>query len=209
MNTREVMALSPVIPVVVIERVEDAVPLAEALHAGGVDIIELTLRSDVALAAIEAIASAVPEVAIGAGTVLTRDDAARSVDAGARFLVSPGSPAELLTAATNWTVPWLPGVSTATEAMTVANAGYTEMKFFPAESSGGAKALAALAGPLPHLTFCPTGGISNANAPHYLALSNVACVGGSWLTPSQAVKDKNWASLTTLAREAISLRTAV
>lgn len=203
------MAVSPVIPVVVIEKLEHAVPMARALHEGGVDIIELTLRSEVALAAIEAIAGEVPDVVIGAGTVLTREDAQKSLDAGARFLVSPGSPAGLLDAASDWSVPWLPGVSTATEAMTVADAGYTEMKFFPAETSGGAPALGALAGPLPHLTFCPTGGISTANATDYLTLSNVACVGGSWLTPKAALAAGDWDAVTELARAAVSLRSAV
>lgn len=206
MNTREIMGVSPVIPVVVIENVNDAVPLARALHDGGVEIIELTLRSDVAVAAIAAIAAEVPEVVIGAGTVLSRRDATRSIEAGARFLVSPGSSAELLGAAADWSVPWLPGVSTATEAMNLADAGYAEMKFFPAEASGGVGALAALAGPLPNLTFCPTGGIVMSNASNYLRLSNVACVGGSWLTPRKAVQDKDWAVLTELARAATELR---
>lgn len=204
-GTRDVMGISPVVPVVVVDRLGDAVPLAQALHDGGVDVIELTLRSDVALAAIAAIAAEVPDVVIGAGTVLTRDDAARSIEAGARFLVSPGSPTDLLDAAHGWSVPWLPGVSTATEAMNVANAGYSELKFFPAESSGGASALGALAGPLPHLTFCPTGGISPTNAPDYLRLGNVACVGGSWLTPRKLLADKDWAALTELARGAVAL----
>lgn len=202
------MAISPVVPVVVVDRLQDAVPLARALHEGGIDIIELTLRSEVALAAIEAIATEVPEVVIGAGTVLSRDDADRSITAGARFLVSPGSPTDLLDAAHEWSVPWLAGVSSATEAMNVANAGYTEMKFFPAEASGGAAALGALAGPLPHLTFCPTGGISVGNASDYLGLPNVACVGGSWLTPRKIVQDKDWTALSELARAALGLQVA-
>lgn len=209
MNTRDVMDISPVVPVVVIERLEDAVPLAEALHNGGIDIIELTLRSEVALAAITAIAAEVPDVVIGAGTILSRQDAEKSIDAGARFLVSPGAPTDLLDVAHEWAVPWLPGVSTATEAMNLANAGYTELKFFPAEYSGGARALGALAGPLPHLTFCPTGGISPNNASDYLRLPNVACVGGSWLTPRKVLQDKDWASLTVLARAATGLRATV
>ncbi|WP_161965430.1 bifunctional 4-hydroxy-2-oxoglutarate aldolase/2-dehydro-3-deoxy-phosphogluconate aldolase [Rhodococcus sp. P1Y] len=206
LSTRAVMDISPVVPVVVVDRLEDAVPLAKALHEGGVNVIELTLRSDVGLAAIAAIAAEVPDVVIGAGTVLSVKDAEKSIEAGARFLVSPGASSALLDAAHEWTVPWLPGVSTATEAMNVADAGYTELKFFPAESSGGAWALGALAGPLPHLTFCPTGGISTSNAADYLRLSNVACVGGSWLTPRKAVQDKDWAALTELARAAAGLR---
>lgn len=206
MNTRDVMGISPVIPVVVVEHLEDAVPMAQALHDGGVDVIELTLRSDVALAAISAIAAEVPEVVIGAGTVLSRQDAERSVEAGARFLVSPGSPTDLLDVAHSWSVPWLPGVSTATEAMNVSNSGYTELKFFPASVSGGAAALGALAGPLPHLTFCPTGGISTGNAADYLRLPNVACVGGSWLTPRKLLQDKDWTAIAELARAASALR---
>ena len=205
MNTREIMGVSPVIPVVVIDDLHDAVPLAKALYDGGVGIIELTLRSDVGIAAIAAIAAEVPEVVIGAGTVLSRRDAERSIDAGARFLVSPGASAELLAAAHDWSVPWLPGVSTATEAMNVADAGFAEMKFFPAEASGGVGALSALAGPLPHLTFCPTGGISTGNAADYLRLVNVACVGGSWLTPRMLLREGNWAAVTKLARGAIRL----
>ncbi len=149
-----------------------------------------------------------PEVVIGAGTVLTREDAVRSIDAGSRFLVSPGSPTGLLDAAHTLPVPLLAGVSTATEAMTVAEAGSTEMKFFPAEFSGGAPALAALAGPLPHLTFCPTGGITAANAGDYLALPNVVCVGGSWLTPRSLVQAGNWAAIEELARAARNLSPA-
>lgn len=206
LNTRAVMGISPVVPVVVVDRLEDAVPVAQALHDGGVRVIELTLRSDVALAAIAAIAAEVPGVVIGAGTVLSSKDAENSIEAGARFLVSPGSPSDLLDAAHDWPVPWLPGVSTATEAMNVANAGYSELKFFPAESSGGAAALGALAGPLPHLTFCPTGGISTGNAADYLRLPNVACVGGSWLTPRKVLEDKDWSALTELALAAARLR---
>ncbi|WP_338889509.1 bifunctional 4-hydroxy-2-oxoglutarate aldolase/2-dehydro-3-deoxy-phosphogluconate aldolase [Rhodococcus sovatensis] len=206
MNTLDVMGISPVVPVVVVEQVEDAVPLAKALRDGGVSVIELTLRSDVALAAIAAIAAEVPEVVVGAGTVLSPRDAESSIAAGARFLVSPGSPRDLLDAAHGWSVPWLPGVSTATEAMNVADAGHTEMKFFPAAYSGGAAALGALADPLPNLTFCPTGGISPANVADYLRLANVACVGGSWLTPRKMVSERNWSAITDLARVASALR---
>ncbi|OZF55348.1 bifunctional 4-hydroxy-2-oxoglutarate aldolase/2-dehydro-3-deoxy-phosphogluconate aldolase [Rhodococcus sp. 14-2470-1a] len=209
MNTREVMGISPVIPVVVVDDASDAVPLARALHEGGVDVIELTLRSEAALAAIEAIATEVPEIVIGAGTVLTRRDAEKSIDAGARFLVSPGAPTDLLDAAHGWSIPWLPGVSTATEAMNVSNAGHTELKFFPASTSGGAAALGALSGPLPHLTFCPTGGISSSNATEFLRLPNVACVGGSWLTPRNLVQAKEWAAVSELARAAAGLRSSV
>ncbi|MDI9894143.1 bifunctional 4-hydroxy-2-oxoglutarate aldolase/2-dehydro-3-deoxy-phosphogluconate aldolase [Rhodococcus sp. IEGM 1381] len=208
LTARDVLRVSPVIPVVVIDRVEDAVPLARALYAGGIGIIEMTLRSEAALGAIAAIAANVPEVVIGAGTVLTREDALRSVDAGSRFLVSPGSPKGLLDAARALPVPLLAGVSTATEAMTVAEGGSTEMKFFPAESSGGASALGALAGPLPHLTFCPTGGITPQNAVDYLALPNVVCVGGSWLTPRSLVQAGNWAVIEELARSASALSSA-
>ncbi|GLZ77722.1 ketohydroxyglutarate aldolase [Actinorhabdospora filicis] len=196
----DLLGLGPVLPVVVLDRAEDAVPVAEALVAGGVTTMELTLRTPVALAAIEAVAAKVPGIVIGAGTVVSPGQARDAVSAGARFLVSPGSPESLVDAMAAAKVPFLPGVSTATEAMALLARGVTELKLFPASAVGGPALLRALSGPLPQLTFCPTGGITPETAGDYLSLSNVACVGGSWLTPPGLVASGDWAGITALAR---------
>ncbi|GAA5155378.1 bifunctional 4-hydroxy-2-oxoglutarate aldolase/2-dehydro-3-deoxy-phosphogluconate aldolase [Nocardioides marinquilinus] len=196
----------PVLPVVVVERVEDAVPLARALVAGGLPAIELTLRTPVALDAIEAIAAQVPEILVGAGTVVAASQAKEAADAGARFLVSPGSTPSVLAAMRETGLPFLPGTATATEVMAALEAGCTELKLFPAEAVGGRALLKSLAGPLPAARFCPTGGITAATASDYLALPNVGCVGGSWLTPAAAVAAGDWDAVTALAREAAALR---
>ncbi|HLR84736.1 MAG TPA: bifunctional 4-hydroxy-2-oxoglutarate aldolase/2-dehydro-3-deoxy-phosphogluconate aldolase [Nocardioidaceae bacterium] len=201
-----VLDLVPVIPVVVIERVADAVPLAKALVAGGLPAIELTLRTPVAVDAIRAIADEVPDIVVGAGTITTPDQAAKAAEAGASFLVSPGATPSLLAAMSHTGLPCLPGTATVSEVMTVLETGITEMKFFPAEASGGIAYLKSLASPLPQVRFCPTGGITVESAPHYLALSNVGCVGGSWLTPPDAVAAGDWARIESLAREAAALR---
>jgi 2-dehydro-3-deoxyphosphogluconate aldolase / (4S)-4-hydroxy-2-oxoglutarate aldolase len=198
--------IAPVIPVVVLDDPGTAVALARALLDGGIDIIEVTLRSDAALPAIEAIAAEVPEMVVGAGTLVTPVQIEAAVAAGARFLVSPGATPTLLDALADTGLPYLPGVSTVSEILTVLERGVTEMKFFPAESSGGAAALKAFAGPLPQVRFCPTGGITPATAPGYLALPNVGCVGGSWLTPAAAVKTGDWGRISELARAAADLR---
>lgn len=203
MRTADLLALGPVVPVVVLDRAEDAPHLAEALLEGGVRTLELTLRTPTALDAISAIAREVPEMAVGAGTVLAPSQARAAVDAGARFLVSPGSPEVLVDAMLAENVPVLPGVSTATEAMALLARGVTEMKFFPAEAAGGAAMLKALAGPLPQVTFCPTGGVTPENAAGYLGLGNVACVGGSWLTPAGLLRDRDWRGVTALARAGV------
>lgn len=192
----------PVIPVVVIDDPDDAVPVARALARGGLPVIELTLRTPSALASIKAISAEVPEVLIGAGTVTTPAQANDAVTAGAQFLVSPGSTPRLLDAMIETEVPFLPGVATVGEALQVWERGVTEMKFFPAEAAGGAPFLKSLHGPLPQLRFCPTGGITPANASSYLALPNVACVGGSWLTPADALTAGDWDTVERLAREA-------
>ncbi|WP_436499173.1 bifunctional 4-hydroxy-2-oxoglutarate aldolase/2-dehydro-3-deoxy-phosphogluconate aldolase [Actinokineospora sp. HUAS TT18] len=197
-----VLDLSPVIPVVVISDVATAVPLAEALLAGGIRTIEVTLRSPAALDAVERIAAEVPGMMVGVGTVVTPAQVDASVAAGAGYLISPGSTPAVLDAMADCGLPYLPGVSTASEVMMAAERGLTELKFFPAEAAGGAKYLAALAGPFPHVRFCPTGGITQETAPKYLALSNVGCVGGSWLTPTDAVATGDWARITQLAKEA-------
>ncbi|MGN6610325.1 MAG: bifunctional 4-hydroxy-2-oxoglutarate aldolase/2-dehydro-3-deoxy-phosphogluconate aldolase [Angustibacter sp.] len=201
-----VMATSPVVPVVVIEDVAHAVPLANALLRGGVGVIEITLRTAAGLEAIRRVAAEVPDMLVGAGTVVTTDQVSTSVAAGASFLVTPGSPPRLLDAALGAGVPLLAGAGTVTEMMTLAERGLTAMKFFPAEPSGGRNYLAAVAGPLPHLRFCPTGGVTPTSAPSYLALPGVPCVGGSWLTPQDAVREGRWDVIEGLAREAAALR---
>ncbi|MDH4384870.1 MAG: bifunctional 4-hydroxy-2-oxoglutarate aldolase/2-dehydro-3-deoxy-phosphogluconate aldolase [Caulobacter sp.] len=199
------LRLAPVVPVLVIDRLEDAVPLARALVAGGLPLLEITLRTPVALEAIRLIADAVDGAVVGAGTVLTPVQARDCAAAGARFAVSPGF-SELLSRETP--IPLLPGVSTATEAMAAIAAGHRFAKLFPAEAVGGKALLKALAGPLPHLTFCPTGGVTLENAPGYLALDNVVCVGGSWIAPKALVQAGDWPAIEGLARQAAALSLA-
>ena len=196
----------PVVPVVVVDDLAHAVPVARALVAGGLPVIELTLRTPVALDAIRAIASEVPEILIGAGTIVTPGQAKEARDAGAQFLVSPGSTPTLLGAMADTGLPFLPGTATVSEVLAVLEAGYTELKFFPAEASGGAAFLKSIAGPVPAARFCPTGGITAATAPSYLALPNVGCVGGSWLTPADALATGDWDRVARLASEAAALR---
>ena len=200
-----VLSVSPVIPVVTIDDSQDAVPLARALVAGGVKIIELTLRTDSALTSLKLIAEEVPDILAGAGTILTPAQADAAVQAGAKFLVSPGITPALLTAMLSLDVPVLPGVATVGEVLAVLEAGLDAMKFFPAGPAGGPAYLAAIGAPIPHVRFCPTGGISLATAPDYLKLPNVACVGGSWLTPADAVTAKDWGRITRLAGGAAAL----
>ncbi|MFE6498045.1 bifunctional 4-hydroxy-2-oxoglutarate aldolase/2-dehydro-3-deoxy-phosphogluconate aldolase [Streptomyces sp. NPDC057748] len=204
--TSSVLDLAPVVPVVVLEDAADAVPLARALVAGGLPAIEVTLRTAAALDAIGAIASEVPDAVVGAGTVISVRNVADTVAAGARFLVSPGWTDRLLDAMKASGVPFLPGVSTTSEVVALLERGVTEMKFFPAEAAGGTAYLKALSAPLPQARFCPTGGISLASAPSYLALPNVGCVGGSWMVPADAVAAKDWARVERLAGEAAALR---
>jgi 2-dehydro-3-deoxyphosphogluconate aldolase/(4S)-4-hydroxy-2-oxoglutarate aldolase len=201
-----VMALAPVIPVLTVRNAEDGVDQARALVAGGLLAIEVTLRTPGALAAITAIRSAVPGAVVGAGTVLTPEQIAEACAAGARFLVSPGASPRLAQAAAAAPVPFLPGVATASEAITLMELGFRALKLFPAEAAGGVRLLASLAGPLPELRFCPTGGIDLAKAPAYLALPNVACVGGSWMLPKAALASGDYAIVEKLAREASALR---
>jgi 2-dehydro-3-deoxyphosphogluconate aldolase/(4S)-4-hydroxy-2-oxoglutarate aldolase len=196
----------PVMPVVVLDRLADAVPVARALVAGGLPAIELTLRTEVALDAIRAIADEVPEILVGAGTIVSPGQAEQALDAGAQFLVSPGSTPALLGAMADTGLPFLPGTATVSEVLAVLEAGVTELKFFPAEASGGAAFLRSIAAPVPAARFCPTGGITVASAPAYLSLGNVGCVGGSWLTPADALAEGDWARVEQLAREAAALR---
>lgn len=196
---------SPVVPVVVIEDATDAVPLARALVAGGLPLIEVTLRTPAALHALRAIAAQVPEAVVGAGTVVSPAAVADAVGAGARFLVSPGWTERLLGAMRESGVPFLPGVSTTSEVVALLERGVEDMKFFPAEAAGGVPYLKSLAGPLPQARFCPTGGISPASAPAYLSLPNVGCVGGTWMLPRDAVAARDWSRVEALAREAAAL----
>ena len=206
MNPLELASYGPVIPVIVIDRVEDAVPMAHALVEGGVRVLEVTLRTPAALPAIAAIAKSVPGAIVGAGTVRSADDAHAAHAAGARFIVSPGYTPAIGAACREYRLPLLPGVSTASEAMRANDDGYSFLKLFPATAVGGIALLKALAGPLADIAFCPTGGITLETAPQFLALSNVRVVGGSWLTPADAMKSGDWSRIERLAREACSLR---
>ncbi|GAA4082787.1 bifunctional 4-hydroxy-2-oxoglutarate aldolase/2-dehydro-3-deoxy-phosphogluconate aldolase [Streptomyces sp. NPDC001251] len=205
-SAASVLDLAPVVPVVVIDDAADAVPLARALVAGGLPAIEVTLRTPAALDAIRAIAAEVPDAVVGAGTVISRAGVAKAIGAGARFLVSPGWTPALLDAMQGSGVPFLPGVSTTSEVVALLEQGVREMKFFPAEAAGGTAYLKSLAGPLPQARFCPTGGISLASAPTYLALPNVGCVGGTWMLPQDALATGDWPRVETLAREAAALQ---
>ena len=205
-NAPSILDRAPVVPVVVLYDTADAVPVARALVAGGLPIIELTLRTPSALECIRRIAAEVPEIEVGAGTVLSPRDAEAAAAAGARFLVSPGSTPTLIDAMSSTQLAFLPGVATVSEAMVLREAGIKELKFFPAEAAGGVAMLRSIAGPLPDLLFCPTGGITPGSAPTYLALPNVAWIGGSWLTPQAAIDAQDWAQITRLAREATALR---
>jgi len=205
MNTLDLAAQGPVIPVIVIDNLADAVPLAQALVAGGVRVLEVTLRTPVALQAIEAMVKAVPGAIVGAGTIRSADDARAAKAAGAVFGVSPGYTPEVGEACRELALPLLPGVATASEVMMAQADGLRFLKFFPATAAGGIPMLKALAGPFPDVVFCPTGGISLQTAPDFLALPNVKVCGGSWLTPADAVKTGDWARITRLAQEASAL----
>jgi 2-dehydro-3-deoxyphosphogluconate aldolase/(4S)-4-hydroxy-2-oxoglutarate aldolase len=206
MNVLQIMHTGPVIPVIVVERLEDAVPLARALVAGGVRVLELTLRTPVALQAIEAIANEVEGAIIGVGTITRPEDFDAALKAGALFGVSPGLTPALVAAAKVSALPLLPGVMTPSDVIAARAAGFTELKLFPAQQAGGIGMLKAMAGPFPDVSFCPTGGIAATTAADFLALPNVACVGGSWLTPQDAIAAGDWQRITDLARQTASLR---
>lgn len=205
MNTRELMELAPVIPVLVIDNIDDAVPLASALVAGGLRVLEVTLRTPVALKAMQAM-SEVDGAIVGVGTALNGDDLKRAQDHGAQFAVSPGFTNELGKAANAISMPLLPGIATSADIMRALDEGFKELKFFPASQAGGPSMLKALGGPFVETVFCPTGGISASTAPEYLALKNVVCVGGSWVAPADAVKQQRWSDITALAKSAVSLK---
>jgi 2-dehydro-3-deoxyphosphogluconate aldolase/(4S)-4-hydroxy-2-oxoglutarate aldolase len=192
--------IAPVIPVVVVHDAADAVPIARALVDGGLPIIELTLRTPAAMDAIERIAAEVPEILVGAGTIVEANQPKKAAAAGAQFLVSPGSTRDLRAAMRDSGLPHLPGVATVSEVLTLLEDGYTDMKFFPAEAAGGAEYLRAIHSPVPAARFCPTGGVSPTNLTDYLALPNVGCVGGSWLTPADVVERHDWTTISDLAR---------
>jgi 2-dehydro-3-deoxyphosphogluconate aldolase / (4S)-4-hydroxy-2-oxoglutarate aldolase len=201
-----IVALAPVIPVLTIERLEDAALLARALVAGGLKALEVTLRTPVALKAIETIAREVPDAVVGVGTVTRPGDITASFDAGARFIVSPGTPAWLAEHLVEAPIPVFPGCATVTEAMALSTLGFSVLKFFPAEASGGMNWLKSVAAPLASVKFCPTGGIDAKNAAAYLALPNVVAVGGSWVAPKDAVASGDFARVTALSREAAALK---
>ena len=198
-----IMNTSPVMPVLVIERVEDAVPLAKALVAGGLKVLEVTLRTEAALAAISAIADAVDGAIVGAGTVTEPWQLQAVQEAGGVFAISPGATPALLQAGIDSDLPYLPAISTVSELMVAMGYGYRAFKFFPAETSGGTPALKSIAGPFPEVKFCPTGGISPGNFLDYLALPNVGCVGGSWVVPGELIRQQDWAGITALAADAV------
>lgn len=206
MNTLELASHGPVIPVIVLQHVEDAIPLAQALVEGGVRVLEVTMRTPVALRCIEEIARAVPQAIVGAGTVRSAADARAAQAAGARFAVSPGYTEAVGSACQDIALPLLPGVATASELMAAQDGGHHFVKFFPATAAGGLPMLKALSGPFPEVSFCPTGGITAQNAREFLALPQVKVCGGTWLTPQDAIQARDWARITRLAQETAALR---
>jgi 2-dehydro-3-deoxyphosphogluconate aldolase/(4S)-4-hydroxy-2-oxoglutarate aldolase len=206
MDMAAIAARAPVIPVLTIGRAADAVPLARALVRGGLPVLEVTLRTPAAVAALRAIAAEVPDAVLGAGTLVQARQFAEVREAGATFAVSPGCTSDLVAAATAAGLPFLPGIQSVSEAMTLAEQGFRLMKFFPADAAGGVAWLKAAAAPLADLRFCPTGGITAENASHYLALANVACVGGSWVAPCAAVSAGDWVAIERLAAAAAALK---
>ncbi len=202
----EILQISPIVPVVVIENIKDAVPLAQSLIEGGIQIIEVTLRSSCALEAIELIAKNVPKMRVGAGTILNPTQLEQAQNRGAEFLISPGLTIKLLEYAKKKDMPLIPGVSSSSEVMQALELGYSALKFFPAEYCGGVKLLNAFNGPFKEVKFCPTGGISADNMRSYLNLENVLCVGGSWLTPKNLIQNKEWDKITEICKRSLALR---
>ncbi|QGS59886.1 bifunctional 4-hydroxy-2-oxoglutarate aldolase/2-dehydro-3-deoxy-phosphogluconate aldolase [Shewanella algae] len=204
LQPQDIFKLSPIIPVMVINKIEHAVPLAKALVDGGIRVLEVTLRTDCALEAIGRIAAEVPEALVGAGTILNEAQLAQAAEAGAQFAITPGATVELLKAGKAGKIPLIPGVASISEVMVGLGLGYTHFKFFPAEASGGVNALKAFSGPLADVRFCPTGGITPSSYKDYLALGNVDCIGGSWIAPVEAMEQGDWARITRLCQEAIA-----
>lgn len=206
MSIENILTSAPVVPVVVIENLEDAVPLAKALYNGGLKALEITLRTPVAAEAVKLMKEAVPEAYVGTGTVIDKATFEASVAAGADFMVSPGVNDELLALAKESDIPFLPGAATPSEVMNLASHGFKFLKFFPAEAAGGAPMLKSIGGPLPQVKFCPTGGISLATAPKYLALNNVVCVGGTWMLDKELIANKDWQAIEALAKQASEVK---
>jgi len=204
MQPADLFAMGPIVPVLVIKNVEDALPIAEALLVADVKVLEVTLRTPAALDVISTIAKHLPEAVVGAGTVTNRELLQRSADAGAKFAISPGLTTDLLQAGKENELALIPGISSISELMTGIDCGYDHLKFFPAEASGGVKALQSIGGPFPDIKFCPTGGINLNNVRDYLALPNVACCGGSWLVSDEIIKQRNWQEITRLAKQALA-----
>lgn len=202
---KDIMNTSPVIPVMVINKLEHAVPLANALVEGGLKVLEITLRTPIALKAIKKIKAEVPNAIVGAGTIINLETLDKAIAAGSEFIVSPGVTDSLINATLKSGVPILPGIVTPSEVMNLMEKGITEMKFFPAEAAGGIPMVKSIGGPLPQVTFCPTGGVSPQNAADYLALKNVACVGGSWMAPAHLVDAENWDEINRLTVEAVAI----
>lgn len=206
MNIEQILSSAPVVPVVVIDDIEDAAPLAQALYNGGLRALEVTLRTPVAAQAVKIMKETVPEAYVGTGTVVDKATFDASVSAGADFMVSPGVNDELLALAKESDIPFLPGAATPSEVMKLASHGFKFLKFFPAEAAGGVPMLKSIGGPLPHVTFCPTGGVSLASAPKYLALNNVICVGGTWMLDKQLIANKDWQAIEALAKQASEVK---
>ena len=206
MSIEKILSSAPVVPVVVIEKLEDAAPLARALYNGGLKALEITLRTPIAAEAVKLMKEAVPEAYVGTGTVVDKATFNASVEAGADFMVSPGVNDELLALAKESDIPFLPGAATPSEVMKLASQGFKFLKFFPAEAAGGTAMLKSIGGPLPQVTFCPTGGISLETVPNYLALKNVICVGGTWMLDKQLIENKDWQAIEALARQASEVK---
>lgn len=204
LSPKDIFAMGPIVPVLVIKNVEDALPIARALLAAGIKVLEVTLRTPAALDVIKIIADELPEACIGAGTVTNREMLQRCQDAGAKFAISPGLTKDLLQAGNEGNIALIPGISSISEMMDGIDYGYDHLKFFPAEASGGVKAIQSIGGPFPDIRFCPTGGINLSNINDYLALSNVACCGGSWLVTDEIIKNKDWSKITELAKQALA-----
>jgi len=205
---KDIMAISPIVPVMVINNVEHAVPLARALVKGGLKVLEITLRTPAALESIKRIKAEVPDAVVGAGTIINVDTLNKAIAAGAEFIVSPGTTDTMIDAAIATGVPLLPGIANPSQAMRLLEKGITEMKFFPAEAAGGVPMLKSIGAPIPQISFCPTGGVSQKNVKEYFNLPNVACVGGSWMCAANLVDAENWDEITRLSIEAIALATA-
>ena len=205
MSISKILSLGPVMPVIVIEQANHAIPLGEALLAGGIKTIEITLRTSAALNAIEQLAKHLPEIYVGAGTILTKENATQAKNSGAKFCVSPGTTSSIIDACNECNISLLPGASTVSEMLTLSEAGFSEIKFFPASAVGGIPFIKSLVSPLPNLKFCPTGGISYETASGWLSLVNVSCVGGSWIAPAKDINDQNFSEITARAKQATKL----